>query len=379
MIRDFQPDKELLPTDKIKGFIRSEDKYSSIWQALRRYQNQQYVEQQLIKKHGVSKALAKTKAGHITDAIKQAESFFDSSLQSDLLIKPLLQYYGMLNLVKALVLFGKNDLTFDDDSIRGDGLNHHGLITSTEGVESDKKIRDSREDLLNEFAKAKGVPKDKDTVFSLLHQCFSDNKPTSKWRYSIDELASMHPNGYGPYTTFSGNNPKVYPASSTFRTTARGYEHFVLFKGGFPFHNYGGIEPGKGDEFFEEHFPVLKDKYARDENASYGFYSKKPPGSIDDGLLTFKSSTGSSYTIPKPEHSGSLHPIEVEFIMMFILGNLVRYSPQKWHSLVQLSSNDQFYVIEGIINSVHISFPLMILRELSGVEYVYTGDSAYWG
>src|SRR5438270_8742338 len=116
MIRTFTPDREATPAKQHLGFVRSENKNRSIWQYLKRYENPEFVAKKLKKDYpGIASSLRKQKAQHIVDCIRQAESYFNTANMSELSIKPLILYYGMLNLAKALMLFGDNSLTLEDD------------------------------------------------------------------------------------------------------------------------------------------------------------------------------------------------------------------------------------------------------------------------
>jgi hypothetical protein len=381
MIRQFTAERAAPPAKRQLSFIRSENKNRSVWQYLKRYQSVDFVRMRLqVDYPNMSSSLREKKARHIADCIRQGGAYFASASASDPSIKPLILYYGMLSLAKALMLLGDNNLTLDDDVLKQEGLNTHGLSHGTKNP-TDKAIRDDDIKILEEFCYTSSR-NNTSTVFSLLHECWSNAKPSSGLRFEVGDLASMHPSSWRSYADYTGRAPKYFSASSTFRTTARGHEQFLSFKGTFDFQAYQNAIPAgaHGNTFFEGKMPRLAILYDRDTHYSpYGYVSKQIPTSLEEYQAVYRTSTGESYTMQDANVGIPLHPIEVEFVMLFILGSLTRYAPQKWLRNVMFESGDSMFVIEGFINSVVLSFPKMVLEELDNRDYTFTGDLAYWG
>lgn len=381
MIRPFTPDRrEITRTSKPRlSFVRSENKVQSIWQYLKRYEDPKFVERRLLTDYsGMDAGLRDKKAQHIADCIRQAEAYFKTASVSDLSIKPLILYYGMLDLVKALMLFGDNALTLDDDTLKLEGLNSHGLTHATKNAH-DVTIRDDVNNLLEEFCYTSSRSGGS-TVFSLLHECWSAAKPQSGVKIVLGDLLSAHPSTWQSYAEHTSNVPKLFSVDDNFRTTASGYEHFISFGGGFRFETYN-FRMGKSDEnnaFLQKHLPRLATLYINQTGFSpYEYTSKAIPASLEGYQPVYKASTGESYTMADVVPDVPFHPIELEFLTMFILGSLTRYAPQKWLKNVLYDGNGEMFVVEGIINSTSISFPKMILEELDNREYTFTGGVSY--
>jgi hypothetical protein len=383
MIRNFTPDRseKTRASKPVLSFVRSENKVRSIWQYLKRYEDPAFVEQRIKRDYpGVAAALRKKKAQHIADCIRQAEEYFKTAAGSDLSIKPLILYYGMLDLVKALMLFGDNALTLDDNTLKLEGLNSHGLTHGTKDV-TDEGIRDNVNNLLEEFCYTASASRS-NTVYDLLHECWSANKPTTRTRIVLGDLLAAHPSTWRSYSDHTTNVPKYFKAESSFRTTAGGDEHFLMFDTTFQFNTYG-LAPSSAvdaNRWLQQQLPRLASLYVGDNVYSpYGYIHSGIPTSLEGYQPTYKASTGESYTMADAVNGLPLHPIELEFLTMFILGSLTRYAPQKWLSNVQYKGGGEMFVVEGVINSVPVSFPKMILEELDDRDYTFTGDSSYWG
>jgi len=363
------------------SFVRSENKVRSIWQYLKRYEDPVFVEKRIQADYpSVGETLRTKKAQHIADCIRQAEAYFKTASTSDLSVKPLILYYGMLDLVKALMLFGDNPLTLGDDTLKLEGLNSHGLTHATRDA-SDIAIRDDVNNLLEEFCYT-ASRNNSSTVFSLLHECWSATKPSSGVRVVLGDLLSAHPSTWRSYAEHTSEVPKFFNVRDSFRLTAKGYEHFFTFDSAFRFDTYG-FQIGKSEDnnrFLQEQLPRLATLYDNQTGLSpYEYASKSIPTSLEEYQPVYKASTGESYTMADAIPDVPVHPIELEFLTMFILGSLTRYAPQKWLKNVQYEGGGEMFVVEGVINSASVSFPKMILEELDNREYIFTGDSSYWG
>jgi hypothetical protein len=379
MIREFKPDHSADPANGPLYFVRSEDKYRSLWQYIKRYQNSSF-NNKLLKKRfpAMDNSLRKVKAQHTADALKQAEAYFNTARTSELAIKPLILYYGALNMVKALMMFTDNDLTLENTVQRVKGLNTHGL-TNGASSPTDEAIRNDTTNLLEEFGLVTAVDK---TVFSLLHGCWSNTPLPRGSRLELGDLASMHPNSWRSFKAHTGKPPKYFKIDgASFRTTARGEEHIVVFGGSFNSMLYQASMPVGQDNifaFFENRLPQLGSLYSRETQPQSSFYTNGVPRNIDEYLPGYREPTGVQFVMGNPDVGQALHLIEVEFAMLFILGNLTRYAPQKWLDNVNYSNKGEMFVVEGFINSVAFSFPKLIFEELEEKNYTFTGDVAYW-
>lgn len=364
------------------SFVRSENKVRSIWQYLKRYQDPAFVEKRIKNVYpGLDEELRQKKSQHIADCIRQAEEYFKTATASDLSIKPLILYYGMLDLVKAMMLFGDNNLTLEDSVLKSEGLNSHGLTHSAKKGTNDQIIRDDTDNLLNEFCYT--VPANShNNVFGLLHECWSKTKIPKDTRIELGDLLSAHNGTWRSFAEHTGKAPKYFKAQDGFRTTKNGYEHYLIFDVTFQFQTYGHPigKAESNNSFLQEQLPRLAKYYTNEHITSpYGYVSKKIPESLEEYQAVYKVSTGESYTMADIIPGKPLHPLEIEFLVMFILGSLTRYAPQKWLKNVKYGGAGEMFVVEGAINSAAISFPKMILEELDNRQYTFTGDSSYWG
>lgn len=384
MIRHYLPDKDDDSNQAASyfRFIRSTNKTGSVWQYLKRYENATFVRKRLLQDYpSIGIELRNKKADHIADCIRQAEEYFRTASKSDLSIKPLILYYGMLDLVKALMMLGDNPLTLDDAALKSEGMNSHGLTHGTDPSRpSDAQIRDNPKKLLEEFCYT--YRRSDSTIFTLLHSCWSDVQIDPGTRFSLGDLASSHPGSWSSFAQYTKRPPKYYKVSAGTFIDAPHHQHYFSFDGNFLFGAYGKTmqRSEEGLDFLESRMPRLTNAYSRETGQTvYGFRSKETPKSLDDFQPHYTFITGEKYTLEDIHPGHPLQPIEIEYLAMFILGSLARYAPQKWLKNVQYTGSNAMFIIEGIINSAPLSFPKMILEELDNGRYTFTGDLAYLG
>ena len=75
---------------------------NNTWHFLREFESKDLVKQYIKKKYEYT--LNPEKALEISSAFKQGRSYFESSINADISVKPLLQYYGVIALSRGLIL-----------------------------------------------------------------------------------------------------------------------------------------------------------------------------------------------------------------------------------------------------------------------------------
>ncbi len=79
------------------------------WDTLLQYQSVELVKRRFNERHGHS--LSTSKAMAITAAITQGRAYFTSASNASMSVRPLLLYYGVLALTRALILFSSRSLS----------------------------------------------------------------------------------------------------------------------------------------------------------------------------------------------------------------------------------------------------------------------------
>ncbi|MFA6270967.1 MAG: YaaC family protein [Candidatus Paceibacterota bacterium] len=376
LIRNYKTDKSVPPPKQLLNFIRTSNKYTSIWQYLKRYQNVEFVKLRLKQEYpSLSTRLITTKSRHIADAVRQSEAYFNTAQSTELAIKPLIVYYGMMNLVKALIMFGDNKYTLNVTTLEKSGIAQHGLSIQGKNP-NDYSVRNNQNDLLNEFC----YVQKRNSIFKLLHRCWSSVDLNTNMRFSINKLALSHPYSWKLVNNVTHEVPNFFLADGGFRKATK-IEQAITLSSVTQFSIYKKPQSVDAWDYLEQLLPKLKTLYDRNPNSAFSYVSKNTPSTIDEIYSINKSIAGESYLIGDFDVDNKklmFTPIEVEYMSMFILGSLTRYAPQKWLKNVRYEGGTEMSLLEGLVNSTIISFPKMILEELDGENYTVAGDVFYW-
>lgn len=379
LIRHYNPK----PTKLVdRMMLRTPDINQKVWEQLRRFENQDYVESLLLlpehKSTRMSVAKLQDKREGITYAIRQAESYYEVANRAPIRIRPLLLYYGMLNLSKALILLGKNSYTLALDPSNKQ-LRSHGLSVGSR-IPKDKRIRNGV-NLLEEFC----YPGD--GVYSLLRQCYSTTPLPVSFRTDVRGLLSLVPEQwqiYQDYFQAQGLLPSVVkvrgyhygdkPGDATTKITDT-YQTLVFKDDKLLFMNKKASEKSS-EQTLKRLFPALATDYTQlHDTMSYS--SNTQSTSIDDHIVLSSTLTEGEFALIQ-SGSANLCDLDIHFMLMYILSNLVRYTPHKWSQLVDSSSVDELFLIEGFLEVSQTKFPNLILNELLGREVLITTPSGRW-
>ncbi|WP_119790748.1 YaaC family protein [Flavobacterium anhuiense] len=108
---------------------------NNTWHFLREFESKDLIKQYIKKKYQFT--LSSEKALETNSAFKQARSYFESSLNADISVKPVLQYYGVVALSRGLILI--LDKIARESNIKPS----HGLkISNWSAVAKNKKLED---------------------------------------------------------------------------------------------------------------------------------------------------------------------------------------------------------------------------------------------
>jgi hypothetical protein len=384
MIRPFRISKE--GSSSQRTTIRTDNPRRKIWEYLRRFQNTDYTTRRLqtdvpnLKPDSLA-----MKAEHIALAISQAEAYYQSAEVSMLRIRPLLLYYGMLNLSKALILSGDNQYTLESSPINEEHASHALSIAPLKTNSSDRPARNA-DTILDEFCYSKNRG-----LFALLHRCYSDQAIPRDTKFTVKQLLSVLPEDWQKYRDYFHEPPNLelvwadydrhvirdIPAMKTEATAIGPFDYYQVLDFAGPLS--GRIHEVSADEniadFAKRLFPELgTNKYINYAPGGGRFFSSTPPTTIDDCIVVSHDLFGQPYGIMSP-FAFRINDIDIHFLLMFILGNLVRYVPNKWSKIATFTATDELFLLEGFIETSAVKYPNLILNELEGRRFSFvTGE-----
>jgi hypothetical protein len=347
-----------------------------VWEYLRRFQHVGYTAPLLASQNPTAQRTDwNEKASDIAVCINQAEAFYQSAASSALRIKPLLLYYGMLALAKALIIAGDNPYKLSPTGTNGKLATTHGLTLKPYRAQ-DEVVRQGTE-ISNEFCYYQGG------LFKQLRQCYartpialpSPHQPPP-CRFEVKDLLSLLPDDWEKFCSYFDTDwPNVVRVKDDWYG-ARNIRGVLL---GGPRQHVIRLDLSSNSALTQAHCrrapnatgylaciePIFSGAgYSVVPNGKGCLIKTDPCGCIDDNLVVVRDSGGDSYALVSP-FPFNVNDIDVHYVLMYILSNLVRYYPAKWARVAAFSGTDELYLLEGFIETSMVRFPNLILNELS--------------
>jgi len=336
---------------KTPHMIYTENPYQKMWDTFVYFESEpktkQYLQaiyEQVDQKNGYRLAFQNT--SKFIYFIKQSREYFNSAEKSNIFVKPLLIYYGMMNLIKAVVL------TKDSSYPSNTSVLRHGITTRKLKKSSyqfhDDEIKIQREGLIPLF-------------YTVMTQ-----QPVEKidgQKYKIKELLSILPELYDSYKT-SFHEQRIYPLSMS-----------VINKHKLEFHvnkevlnHYQGNKNSLLSEL--NTYLHLTSSHFKIEPSSNSTYIISLSSEIELNsqlvqhpmiIMDFK---GQYFLKPIIESRLLLPPTMIYYMIMFNLGMLCRYETELWGEIIFSFSSEDMYIINEFLNNSMRVFPNLILNEL---------------
>ncbi len=342
--------------------IYSENPYQKMWDTFVYFESEpttkqflQMIYEKTDKNHGYKHAFANT--SKFIYFIKQGKEYFFSASKSDLLVKPLLIYYGMMSLLKAVIL------TRDPNYPSRSGVLRHGLTT--------RKLKKSNYQFHDDEIKIQ-----KDGLLSLYYTLITE-KPINDIegnKYKIKELLSLLPELHESYQRLY-QEQIIYPIFFT--------------KPLSPSKNEFKISSSILSLYQEDSSQLLHalNRYSNHKNHPFTLVSEQTDYLTfvwmkSDNITTVSTFQhpmftldykGRSYLRPFKENSFFLPEMMIDYMLMYNLGMLCRYDTELWGEIIFSFASEDMYIINEFVNLTLRKFPNLILNALFDQFIIFEG------
>lgn len=320
--------------------IRTEKPLEELWLQLRLFESEYYSKQFLKEKyHDISDEELNKLTTTFTSNIKQAYEYYSAASSVSILTSPLLYYYGMMCLTNVLwASLNKNERIKQS----------HGLRSKSDG---------SDHILSNEY-----VTVLKEGSFPALHSCFSDFTIKQDTKIFIKDVFSVIPELKILFE-------KIYERSCCVKFTRDrlDYNHEELI----PFRE---MLENNIDFFHQHNVPIYSGCNLDDISVIDIIYDCVNDSTIFEYPLQ-KNLNGEIYfTFPIDVGNNvcAVPEASAHFIVMYCLGMLVRYEPEKWLQIVSGKLSSEINLINRFVEISKRKFPNIILNGLLGKEVQFT-------
>lgn len=339
------------------------------WTKLSIYESTDLVKNLFYKRHG--RELNTGKAQEIVSAIAQGREYFNASVEAGLLVRPVLQYYGVLSLSRGLILLLSYNLRETDLP------QAHGLSSTGWGI----KLSDN---LPGELS----ISVTKGTFLTLMEHTGNFEMPwafTGPYperlmiarSYSIDSLADMK----FTFEEVLSRTPELTEVfERTFNKNASNYLSFL-----FCIHNahtdidiFPGIHGLPDEEVLRQQLLIptsveISHSYHHNFVHTMGHYRYRLPHEKEspwtESLPQFENISDTHAALIAP-FQNNLHISKLGryFLLAFFLGTLSRYHPTYWLGIMQGRQKGDFIMpaIREVMSIIQENYCSLIIQELEG-------------
>lgn len=318
------------------------------WQQLLSLESRDAVTQWFTQLH--ARELSAQRARQITAAAKQAREYFRNARESAYSVRPLLTFYGVVSLSRALLLLLKLD-GGEECLTAGHGLSTKDWAQTMRGdlsksLESLHKLRISTTNgLFTEFIK-------QTQNWTVLH--INSSKANGYWPYNIPQpgseitlydLFARTPDLELDYRA-AGGTPFYSAADFIQISEEEGFSAVLL----------GGAPPSELVEFFRSN------GYSG-VSADYETFSKHHPLFMHTYVYNRVLGIPCLYIAPPFENGVCYSQLGITYMISYSLGMLVRYYPTHWISLIQGDKGDKWWpTMNRAQHLVEESYPELVIE-----------------
>jgi hypothetical protein len=353
--------------------IRTDEPYRKMWDMYSLFENEESAKSILEKRYqNLGREDPVRDAYHATPKmiynIKQARAFYRSAGQCDIFTKPLLLYYGMVSLAKALIT--AQDPYYPTRT----SVLKHGLTT--------RKLKRDDYRFIWDDAKVQ-----KDGLFQTLHNSLLGIPLKNQEKFimrdllaAIPDLKPMYERLYGPSCTarLRIEEPVNSPIPHTITQNPEPAPHFTrcnlwisdrtLLQGAQKtkeeaIHIWTNSVDNERFLDLDSHDPPGKLQVLR-------YFRKQNP---NEHPCIYYDLTGDPYLfLPRLVHH-QIPELGMHFIIMFVLGMLCRYETERWGELILTFSSQDLVIINEFLSVSMRKFPNLVLNSLlQEVFYFYS-------
>lgn len=337
--------------------------YETMWDHLDFLTHPANVEQLLTRQLGpraglpyAGNTVVTRKAAQVAYSIRQGHEYFRAADSVSITTGPVLYYYGILSLSKALIVAKSENLLLDD-------IKYHGLHTRpTTDIQRSYSDNPENWSIEQEFANTnEGVFKH---LTRLIHNYALPDQSTIEYKDLLEvepETSEMYRQYYGSaarvqylYDEKEQSNP--YLLTICVRTTDQAdfERRFPEFKSDF--RRQPGLKHDQALEYVSESSVGAFPNYC-------GLYKAVAGGRYLIGGLKYAKGSGKAERYFRPE--------VCDFANMFILSNCVRYKQELWGKLIDGTTIGALGLISLYVSVARSRFPNFILNELFGEEFSF--------
>ncbi|PWK15767.1 YaaC family protein [Tumebacillus permanentifrigoris] len=294
------------------------------------------------------------KADQIAMCINQAFEYFEAADKVSIRTSPVLLFYGMLSLAKAVIVANEKTIFVED-------INYHGLHTRprNQSLQQYKNDRNSWE-IEKEFSVTdKGVFKYLTNIFD------SFMFPDGSFIF-LKDMLSVCPEVHNIYEKYYGEPARILALYSLEESNDPNYKMKISSYSNDAFIRFPEMT---------EHFDLEADLL---HGVGYVFSSKSTVQTRPDYLGVYEPYVGGRYVVGGLKFYNEvgfdtkyLSPVTIDYLAMHTLSIVARYKQDFWGSIISGHDTGSISLISLYLSVVKRRFPNAILEKMFGEEFGY--------
>lgn len=309
----------------------------------------------------LSQRLAYQNAAPFIYYLKQAREYYRTAQTANLMVKPLLLYYGMMSLTKAYIL------TLDPNYPDRTGLLRHGMSTRKRKKVnyrfSDDEIKVQKEGLLPHILALLGQTQALEEKYKVW-ECLGHLPQLYNAYRQVTQQTVLHP-VYVP--TMSKNNAEhetaLYVEESLLDHFHLGREGFVQMLNRHHFPRSSGTFTLKSEQT-RDRYLALKWTHPEVKHVSLS-------GDGFENTMLLADATGQFFIRLTTERRLLLPEFVLHLLLLFHLGMLARYETERWGEIVFTFGSDELYLIHELLHVTERYYPNLLLNEMLDEQFIF--------
>jgi len=315
--------------------IQTEHPFNEIWSMLGFFESRFNCQKYLENKFDPDLACINDSATNLSHTVSTAQEFYKAADGVSVLTRPLLLFYGMIDLAKTLFIatHGKKSPS------RAHGLR---IVKGWNGQISELSVNVIR-----------------DGTFPQFHGCYCKDSLYNA-KFTLKELFSQIPEIKTEFET-------IYNEKSRALLTSRGEYGPMLIDSELT--EYTNL-----DSLLTQ-IPGFTEKYRiMGAGTDNRFIVGQGMGASE--VMTRSISGDKYFVLPlEKETVISVPEMSVHYMIMYLLGMLVRYHPEEWGKMIKGEETGEMFILNKFLTVTKRKFPNLVLNELLDREFHFVSTS----
>jgi len=320
-----------------------------IWTKMLEYESIDLIKNKYATFHGRKPSSQKVR--QIVSNFYQGREYFKSAKSSDISVRPLLLYYGVMALSKGLILFLVS-VSKEERLKPGHGIEVHNWGEIVTNRTFEKAHFRLNEGTFNDFLKATEDRNFLRAGSSGVNWNIKLTRPTVGYKFTLLQILNCFPDLSQVFKTCTGEEMKFCKMRSLICQDDEIFPTKIIIEGQIDDHD------------INQYFPIAyanQIEVSRSKGETVVQYSGNWAPNFTQLWSSAFQIIGDACIIPSVDEDIGFNILSAMYAISYFLGMLARYFPTTWISLRTLDKGDSLFpMIYALLNLIEEKFPVAI-------------------